>query len=138
MQLTRRIEEEKGELTPHMAKRWAYAKSEYSIVASTYFYYVGLRNQSREAIKNIDKNEIIQQDTAQYLNWLYQIGSGGMLPDTSRTDLLQKEYDTLLECYFMAREHKYTYWEANALQSIAEHLFDNDDRAYLKPITHPH
>lgn len=132
MQLTRRIEEEKGKLTPHMAKRWAYAKSEYSIVASTYFYYVGLRNQSREALKNIDKNEIIQQDTAQYLNWLYQIGSGGMLRDTSRTDILQKEYDTLLECYFMAREHKYTYWEANALQSIAEHLFDNGDRAYME------
>lgn len=132
MQLIRRIEEEKEKLTPHMAKRWVYAKSEYSVVASTYFYYVGLHNQSQEAIKRIDKNEIIQQDTAQYLNWLYQIGSGGILSDTNRTAILQKEYDALLECYFIAREHKYTYWEANALQSIAEHLFDNEDRAYLE------
>ena len=42
----RRIEEEKNELTDRQMMRIIYATTEFHIINSTYFYYVGLKNQS--------------------------------------------------------------------------------------------
>ena len=49
-----RIAEEQSSLSERMKMRYVYAKSEFAIVNSTYYYYVGLSKQSRDAIKLID------------------------------------------------------------------------------------
>lgn len=126
-----RIDEESDELSPRLQRRLTYAKTEYSFVASTYYYYVGLYEQSRNAIRGVDQQGLMQKDTAQYLNWLYQTGSGGMIKDGDKERILQKEYDRLLECYLMAKRHGFMYWEANAIQALSEHLFDKNDREIL-------
>ena len=127
----RRIQEEEDNLSAHLQKRFIYAKTEYSFVSSTYFYYVGLIAQSRSAIKEINNDGLLQKDTAQYLNWLYQIGSGEMLSKKKHEETLQKEYEMLLECYLLAKQHGFVYWEANSLQALSEHLFDKSNRNFI-------
>ena len=51
----RRIDEERNILSEHQLQRLNYAESEFAIVSSTYYYYVGLEKQSREALADIDR-----------------------------------------------------------------------------------
>jgi len=127
----KRIDEETAFLSPHLQKRLLYARSEFSIVCSTYYYYVGLARQSKDALKGIDPSGDIQKDTAQYLNYLYQVGSGGIIEGRSQRAISQAEFEHLFKCYLIARQYAYTYWEANSLQSISEHLMASDKRAWL-------
>lgn len=122
-----RIAEELSSLSERMKMRYVYAKSEFAIVNSTYYYYVGLSKQSRDAIKLIDPTIELQKDTAQYLNYLYQIGSGGIIKEKSHAATVQKEFECLFKCYVLAKQCGMVYWEANALQSLSEHLLKNED-----------
>ena len=122
----KRIEEEKGRLTDRMAGRYAYAKTEFLIVCSTYYYYVGLTRQSSEAMMLVEPFGGIQADTAQYVNYLYQIGSGGILGGGADSATAQKEFECLFECYVLAKRGGLVYWQANSLQAISEHLLKGD------------
>ena len=107
-----------------------YAETEYAIVNSTYYYYVGLERQSIHALRQIDPGEV-QRDTAQYLNYLYNIGAGGILTDGTQQDINQREFDHLLHCLLLARQGGYPYFVANALEALSEHLMDGDYRRQL-------
>ncbi|MCI6617484.1 MAG: DUF5112 domain-containing protein, partial [Prevotella sp.] len=89
----RRINEEARLLTAHQRKRVIYAKSEFNIIVSAYFYYVGLKGQSIQAIEDIDLNGEIQQDTAQVLSLFYNIGAGGIITSGDPYDISQQELD---------------------------------------------
>ena len=78
MRRLRRIREEANSMPPRESKRVIYAKSEFSIVAATYFYYVGLDEPMVKELNRLDPDEL-EQDSAQYLNYLYNIGSGGAI-----------------------------------------------------------
>ena len=127
----KRINEELPSLTERMRSRLIYAQTEFAIVCSTYYYYVGLTRQSVAALNEIDHSGDIRKDTAQYLNYLYQIGSGGIINAGSRIATAQKELDYLFRCYVLARKGNYVYWQANSLQSISEHLLSEKDRDRL-------
>ena len=118
----RRIEEERNELTEREQMRLVYARSEYAIVESTYFYYVGLGNQSREALADIDAYGRLQSDTAQWMAYCYMIGSGGILVDNNPRVVSQREFDYLVECYQLAVAQGAVYWQANSLQALSELL----------------
>ena len=120
----RRIEEERNELTGRELMRLVYARSEYAIVESTYFYYVGLGNQSREALADIDAYGRLQTDTAQWMAYCYMVGSGGILTDNNPKVVSQREFDYLVECYELAMAQGAVYWQANSLQAMSE-LFVN-------------
>ena len=107
-----------------------YAETEYAIVNSTYYYYVGLERQSIQALRRIDPTEV-QRDTAQYLNYLYNIGAGGIITDGTQEDINQREFDHLLHCLLLARQGGYPYFAANALEALSEHLMDKDYRQRL-------
>ena len=119
----KRINEERGMLSEHLQQRMVYAESEYSIVTSTYYYYVGLERQSIESLLEVNLDEV-RHDTAQYLNYLYNVGAGGIITEGSATDIYQEEIDFLSRCLTIARRFHYPYFEANALEALAEH--DND------------
>ena len=125
-----RINEERGQLSPDEARRLLYAETEYAIVNSTYYYYVGLERQSIEALRAIDPNEV-QRDTAQYLNYLYNIGAGGIITEGTQESINQQEFDHLMRCFLMARQGNYPYFAANALEALSEHLMDADYRDQL-------
>lgn len=127
----KRIDEELSSLSERMRDRLVYARTEYSIVCSTYYYYVGLTRQSRTSLAEIDPSGGIRRDTAQYLNYLYQIGSGGIINENTHFATSLKELDYLFKCYVLAKQCGYVYWQANSLQSISEHLLSDQSRDSL-------
>ena len=84
-QRLRRIDETSLELTPRQQRRMVYARSEYRIVASAYFYYVGLDRQSAQAISGMGEEDLAS-DTAQLINYWYCYGAGGLLTKGSREE----------------------------------------------------
>ncbi|MBR3123548.1 MAG: DUF5112 domain-containing protein, partial [Prevotella sp.] len=120
----RRVEEERNRLSPHQSRRFVYALSEFSLVESVYFYYVGLAEQSRAAITAINLNEEIAGDTAQLLNYLYNVGAGGVIEAGTKHEVSEREFEYLLRCHQLARRGGYKFFEAQALQGMGEHLED--------------
>ena len=131
MQRLHRIGEEADYLSPRERKRVLYAHSEFSIVDATYFYYVGLEKPMVDALADIDVDEL-EQDTAQYLNYLYNIGAGGFITRGTSREINQEEFDNLMRCYIMASgPGPYPFWQANSLQALSEHLQKPDMRDFL-------
>ena len=54
MRRLRRIREEVNSMPPRESKRVIYAKSEFYIVAATYFYYVGLDEPMFQELNRLD------------------------------------------------------------------------------------
>ena len=126
----RRINEERRQLSERDLRQLLYAETEYAIVNSTYYYYVGLEQQSIDALMAINPTEV-QQDTAQYLNYLYNIGAGGIITQGTQQEINQQEFDHLMRCFLTARKGGYSYFAANALEALSEHLMDRDYRQQL-------
>lgn len=118
----KRINEEKGMLNEHLKHRMVYATTEFNIITSTYYYYVGLRKQSQMAMAAIPQDGGIRTDTAQLLAYYYNIGSGDVLTDGTQNEIYQQEFEYLVNCYAIAKHYGYIFWEANALQALSEHL----------------
>lgn len=114
----RRIQEELDDLSEGDLKRFRYAQTEYHIVSSVYYYYVALTKSSIREMQRID-DEIIKSDTAQYLNYLYNMGSGGMVVAPPQ-EVKQREFEYLMRCYLLASRNGYKYFEANSLEGLAE------------------
>ncbi len=119
----RRIRESWDELTPRQRSRFAYADSEMKIVYSAYLYYIGQLDTFRQVLQSIDIRGEVRRDTAQVLNYLYNIGSGGFFEGTTE-EVNQREIAALESCYSMALLSHQIYWQANALQAICEHKLD--------------
>lgn len=127
----RRLSEEADNLPVRERRRALYAQSEFDIVDATYFYYVGLDEPMMKALNNIDA-DALEVDTAQYLNYLYNFGSGGAITNGTVHQIAQTEFDYLVQCYILASTGKsYPYWQANALQAISEHLQKPSIRDFL-------
>ena len=71
------------------------------------------------------------RDTAQYLNYLYNIGSGGIIKSESKEEVIQKEFEILIKCYTIANTHGYTFFKANSLEAISLLFATQDDRETL-------
>ena len=125
-----RINEERDELSPRLLRRLRYAESEYAIVNSTYYYYVGLEEKSIKALRAVSLAEV-QRDTAQWLNYLYNVGAGGIITQGTQQEINQQEFDQLMRCFLMARQADYPFFAANALEALSEHLMDDASRLQL-------
>ncbi len=126
----RRIEEERTMLTDRENRRLLYANSEYGIVLSTYYYYMGLEQQSIDAIFALDADEL-ENDTTQFLAYLYNVGAGGILTKGTQEEISQKEFDYLLRCFILANQANSPFWKANSMQAISEHLVEPQQRQLL-------
>ena len=132
----RRIAEERGGLSDRMERRMIYAETEFAIVNSTYYYYVGLEDKSAVALADIDPDGPIRRDTAQYINYLYNIGSGGILTGGTSSEISHREFSALLECLFTASRHGYDFFVANSLGAMAGLIIGlNDGEAFLEENT---
>ena len=126
-----RINEDKRLLTDRQRRRMVYARSEYAIVSSTYYYYVGLEQPSVRALSAINPDGEVQTDMPQLLAYLYNVGAGGIFTKGKQEEINQKEFDYLIRCYMLAIHHNYPYWEANSLQALSEHLVNDKSREVL-------
>lgn len=105
---------------PAFLKRFHYACTEFSITSAIYYYYLQQEKQSLEAIDEINVEEELKGDTAQLLYYYYMKGSGGMYVADTPEGVVVGEFDYLLDCLTISHEQGYIYFEANALQALAE------------------
>ncbi len=120
----RRIKESETELTDVQRRRFFYGETEMRIVSSTYYYYLGQDSSAISEIRQAGADMTLERDTLQWLYYNYMIGSGGLLgSDNMETRLV--EFDHLIRTYTLSHAKHITYFEANALQSIASFLSDS-------------
>lgn len=118
-----RIEEDETALSDkNILRRFNYACSEFSITSSVYYYYLQQEAQSLDAINEIDVEKELKEDTAQLLYYYYMKGSGGLYEADSQAEVVMGEFDYLMDCLMLSHEKGYIYFEANALQAMAELL----------------
>ena len=108
-------------------RRFNYACSDFSITSSIYYYYLQQEKQSLEAIAEIDVESELEGDTGQLLYYYYMKGSGGLYEASTHEDVLVGEFDYLMDCLTLSHEEGYVYFEANALQAMAELMINQAD-----------
>ena len=111
--------------------RYNYARSEFYIVLGIYYYYLQQNVESMSAINSVEY-EWIRDDDSQQLYYNYMRGSGGMYEAESEDNITLGEFDLLLDCYIKARTEDYIYFEANALQGMAELLNVKHNRLLIE------
>ena len=119
----KRIDEDRSQLSERQKLRLCYGETEMAIVTSTYYYYVGLERQSSESLLKLNVEEV-RRDTAQYLNYLYNIGAGGIITAGSPEQIYHEEKDYLHRCLAIAQRCHYPFFEAQALEALADHDYN--------------
>lgn len=102
-------------------KRKNYAFSEFYIVSGIYFYYLQQQRESLEAINSVS-DDWLEGDPSQQIYYEYMKGSGGMYEAENYEKRLMGEFTYLVNCMLAGRANGYIYFEANAMQGIAEIL----------------
>ena len=120
----RRILSEESSLTERQQHRLHYALTEFHIVASTYYYYLGQDAAAQNEIQEAARYVNLETDTTQWLYYHYMLGSGGLVEGTPE-EITVTEFDHLIRVYTLARANHYTYFEANALQSLSAMITDS-------------
>jgi len=108
-------------------RRYNYACSDFSITSSVYYYYLQQEKQSLKAIAEVDVENGLEEDVGQLLYYYYMKGSGGLYEAPTHEDVLVGEFDYLMDCLTLSHEEGYVYFEANALQAMAELLRSQAD-----------
>lgn len=128
----KRIREDESLISDaHEKMRLNYAVSEFHIVSGIYFYYLEQHKASLQSINSITP-EVLQNDTAQSLYYEYMRGSGGMYEAPTREQVITGEFGCLTNCLLQSRKGGYIYFEANALQAMAELLNFRRNREILE------
>ncbi len=109
---------------------YEYAWSEYHIISSTYYYYQEQDSLAKAEMAAMMPEIEATEDTTQLLYYYYMLGSGGLL-DGTYDKVAVDEFRYLMDCYTLARRAGVIYFEANALQSLAEHLMTPYDRELI-------
>ncbi|MBR6699647.1 MAG: DUF5112 domain-containing protein [Bacteroidaceae bacterium] len=126
----RRVDEEKHLLSGHLNEMLLYARTEMHIIASTYYFYSQQDSASRAELKCIEPDMMLPLDTAQWCNYMYMLGAGGMLAGDSVTVAL-REFDYLTHALTVAIRRKDKYFQANCLQALATLLEKPEQKRIL-------
>ena len=120
-----RINRHASSLTPHEQRRFSYGRSDFHIVSSTYFYYLGQNERAIAEICEAAPYSQVSDDGAQWLYYCYMRGSGGLSQQTDAAAIACEEFDYLMKCFLMARYEGFVFFEANAEQSLATLFADS-------------
>ena len=124
-----RIEEiakKESALTPHEVALWVYAQSEYHIITSTYYFYQEQNDEAREELDEVLPCLRQHVDTAQWVNYNYMLGPGGLVEGRDVDDITLQEFDYLFRAYNTSRRNGLRYFEANSLQALATMYLHNE------------
>ena len=113
-----RIDEELHLLTPHLKNRVLYARTEMHIIACTFYFYSQQDSASRAEMRHVEPYMRLPMDTAQWSNYMYMLGAGGILSGDSVSVILN-EFDYLTHVLTISRRRKDKYFQANSLQALA-------------------
>ena len=115
-----RLLSEENNLTARQRHRLDYALTEYHIVASTYYYYLGQDSAARREIADASRYISLNADTTQWLYYQYMLGSGGLVEGTPE-EVTLTEFNHLFRVYTMAKANGFTYFEAK--RAVGKFLF---------------
>lgn len=128
-----RIAVEEQKLPEHLRDRLLFARTEYHIVSSTYYFYLEQREKALEEINQVKPDgDGGRRDTAQWLYLHYMKGSGGLCEGGSEEEIQIREFDMLFRCYTLSRAGSYLYFEGNSLQAMAVLFRDPATRARIR------
>ena len=108
-------------------KRFCYARSEFAITSSIYYYYLQQEQQSINAIREFDVEKESEKDMSQLLYYYYMKGAAQLCEAETPDKKLIEEFDYLMDCLTLSHEYGYIYFEANAMQALAEMLKTKDN-----------
>lgn len=131
-QRLKRIAEEENSLPPHLQERLLFARTEYHIVSSTYYFYLEQNEQAREEINRVCPDADGMRDTAQWLYLYYMKGSGGLCEGATEEEVSIREFDKLFRCFTLSKSAGYVYFEGNSLQALAVLLHSCRSRERLR------
>ncbi len=121
----RRIDEDSNLFVDvHEKRRLATALLEFRLTSATYFLYLQQRLEALESLEPLERMESLYADTTQLLTFMYLKGSFGISQATSREEQVTDDFDQLFRTWRTAREGNYLYFEALALQGMAELLLE--------------
>ncbi len=126
-----RILSEEDNLTERQNRRLHYALTELHIVASTYYYYLGQDSAAISEIQEAAQYVNLETDTTQWLYYHYMLGSGGLVDGTPE-EVTITEFNHLFRVYTLAKANHFTYFEANALQSLSAIVADSARANWVK------
>ena len=126
-----RILSEEDNLTERQNRRLHYALTELHIVASTYYYYLGQDSAAISEIQEAVQYVNLETDTTQWLYYHYMLGSGGLVDGTPE-EVTITEFNHLFRVYTLAKANHFTYFEANALQSLSAIVADSARANWVK------
>lgn len=126
-----RILSEEDNLTERQKHRLHYALTELHIVASTYYYYLGQDSAAISEIQEAAQYVNLETDTTQWLYYHYMLGSGGLIDGTPE-EVTITEFNHLFRVYTLAKANHFTYFEANALQSLSAIVADSVRANWVK------
>lgn len=126
-----RILSEGSNLTERQKHRLHYALTELHIVASTYYYYLGQDSAAISEIQKAAQYVNLETDTTQWLYYHYMLGSGGLIDGTPE-EVTITEFNHLFRVYTLAKANHFTYFEANALQSLSAIVADSVRANWVK------
>lgn len=115
----------------HDKKRIDYAYSEYYIVSAIYYYYLNLRDKAIKEIETLNP-KYIRNDINQLLYYNYIKGSASLIYSNNYFNRKLSEFDLLYSTWELAKEKGIIYFEANALQSIANMMSNDKDFMFYK------
>jgi signal transduction histidine kinase len=128
----RRLDEERADfIDPHAIARLNYAHTDFLLTSAVYTYYLRQTSEAVFFLSQIQPEEL-QNDEAQWLYYHYLRGACELYEDPDGTSLLLRSFDDLMLCLQQAQSNNYIYFEANALQGMAELLIDSADATYLE------
>lgn len=128
-----RICQERGHLDSVNLRRAEYAECEMHTIAATYYYYMRMDSLSRLEMKRVAPIIEASHDTMEWVQYLYMMGSGGMVSGDS-AEIRLEEFDYLLHALTVAHRSGNRYFEANALQSLALNLETKGERKYIREL----
>ena len=129
----RRINEEKGMLTPRQQKRRIYVESEYNMVCAGYYNVLGQDDKARSQLHAINAYGEIRQDTAQYLKYLCMLNAKGMSDDNS-PEAVSARFTELVNCLGLSRKKNYICMASLAMLRIGEYLLMPQMPQYLESV----
>lgn len=130
----KRLNEEKDLFVDkyHLA-RLNFARSDFYIVSSIYYYYLQQRQEAINSINcNLEDEEILQTDDGQYLYYLYIKGASSLCEAETVEEEPLQEFDCLFQTWRMATRNNYLYFEGNSLQGLSNLMSTRTDFEYFK------
>ena len=113
-------------LAPHDIGLWVYARSEFHIITSTYYFYQEQDSVARAELAYVLPSLQLHVDTAQWVYYNYMLGPGGLVEGRDAADITLREFDYLFRAYTASRRDGFRYFEANCLQAFATMFLTND------------